>query len=119
VISLTKFKKSMGHAIRGLSEELRTGHSFRVQMIVFAVLILIIVLMKMRLADAALLILVASGVIVLELINSVFERLLDIISPGIGSNARDIKDIMAGAVLTAAITSIIVGAIIIIPYFRT
>ena len=116
MISLSKFKKSMGHAVRGLGEELKTGHSFRVQIIVFAALILIIVFLKIRSFDAALLILVASGVIVLELINSVFERLLDIISPGIGSHARDIKDIMAGAVLVAAFVSMIVGAIIIIPY---
>jgi diacylglycerol kinase len=119
VISLSKFRKSMGHAVRGLREELRTGHSFRVQMIVFVILIVIVILLKMRSADAALLILVALGVIVLELINSVFERLLDIISPGIGPHARDIKDIMAGAVLVAAIVSLVVGAIIIIPYFRT
>jgi diacylglycerol kinase len=119
MISLKKLKKSMGHAARGLGEELMAGHSFRVQIIVFAILILIIIFLKIRSFDAALLILVASGVIVLELINSVFERLLDIISPGIGQNARDIKDIMAGAVLVAALTSLIVGAIIIIPYFIT
>ncbi len=117
MISLIKFKKSLEHALRGLYEEFRTGHSFRVQMLVFVVLIAFIVFLKIRATDAVLLFLVAVGVIVLELINSVFERLLDIISPGIGSHARDIKDIMAGAVLLSSLASLIIGAIIIIPYF--
>ncbi len=116
--SLIKFKASLGHAVRGLAEELKTGNSFRIQAAVFALLIVLVVLLRLRSTDAAVLILVAAGVIVLELVNSVVERLLDIISPGIAPHARDIKDIMAGIVLICAIISVLIGAIVIIPYLK-
>jgi len=119
MLSFNKFKKSLGYALAGLAEELRVGHSFRVQAIILVALILMVVVLRVRSVDAAILILVATGVVVLELVNSVFERLLDIISPGLDSHARDIKDIMAGAVLIGALASLIIGVIIIIPYFRT
>jgi len=116
MLSLNKLKNSIKHAWRGVSEEMRSGHSFRVQIIVLLVLAAVVIVLKIRSADLAILILVAAGVVVLELVNSVFERLLDIVSPGLGPHARDIKDIMAGAVLIAALASLIVGAVIIIPY---
>ena len=116
MLSFNKFNGSLKHAWRGLGEELKSGHSFRVQAMTLVLLVALLFLLRVRSADAAILILVAAGVLVLELVNSVFERFLDIISPGIGPHARDIKDIMAGAVLIAAAASLIVGALIIIPY---
>jgi len=51
---------------------------------------------------------------VLELANSIFERWLDIVSPRVGAQVRDAKDIMAAAVLVCSLAALAVGAIIII-----
>lgn len=64
------------------------------------------------------LILVAITVLALELINSLFERLLDIVQPDLDDRVRHIKDIMAGLVLLGSIGAAIIGIIILLPYFK-
>jgi len=58
------------------------------------------------------LVLIISLVIVLEILNSALEAVVDLASPKIHPKARFAKDAMAGAVLVATIGAIVVGAII-------
>ena len=54
-------------------------------------------------------------VISLEMINSAIERYCDLVTTDFHPNIKIIKDVAAGAVLVASITSLIVGLIIFIP----
>ncbi|MEJ8776555.1 diacylglycerol kinase family protein [Pseudogracilibacillus sp. ICA-222130] len=54
-------------------------------------------------------------VFALEMMNSVCERIIDYVKPEISVEAKIIKDMAAGAVLVAAIGSIIIGSLIFIP----
>lgn len=54
-------------------------------------------------------------VIACEIINTAIETIVDFISPEYHKKAGIIKDLAAGAVLTTAITSAVVAAIIFIP----
>ena len=54
-------------------------------------------------------------VISMEMMNTAVEYLVDFVSPEIHVTAGKIKDISAGAVLTVALTALIVGLIIFIP----
>lgn len=54
-------------------------------------------------------------VIILELINTVLEALVDIVSPEIKDKAKVAKDVSASAVLLGAFFSIIVGLILFGP----
>ena len=56
-------------------------------------------------------------VLVMEIINSVFEKISDMMKPRIHVYAKLIKDIMSGAVLITALVSLAIGLIIFIPYF--
>jgi diacylglycerol kinase len=58
------------------------------------------------------------AVLVIELINTIFERVVDILKPSVHPYAQLVKDIMAAAVLLSSIGSIIVGIIIFWPYFK-
>jgi undecaprenol kinase len=116
MLSLKKFTHSMANARRGLAEVYRREHSFRIHVLAFIVLAALIVLLGIKGAEAGVLILVAAAVLVLELANSILERFLDIISPRVGAQVRDAKDIMAAAVLVASIAATAIGAIIIIPH---
>ena len=51
-----------------------------------------------------------------ELFNSAIERIVDLVSPQRHPLAGQIKDIAAGAVLICALTALIIGLIIFIPY---
>ena len=55
-------------------------------------------------------------VISLELVNTAIEATIDICSPEISPKAKLAKDTAAGAVLVAAIASIIEGIVIFYPY---
>lgn len=54
-------------------------------------------------------------VIILELINTVLEALVDLVSPEIKDKAKVAKDVSAAAVLFAAIFSVIVGILLFGP----
>ncbi len=59
--------------------------------------------------------LVIGLVISLEMVNTAIEELTDLVSPEYSRIAGKVKDIAAGAVLFAAITSVIVGCLIYAP----
>jgi len=56
-------------------------------------------------------------VLVLELVNSVIERLLDFVCPGQNGKVKIIKDVMAGIVLLASLGAAVIGILIFLPYF--
>jgi len=51
-----------------------------------------------------------------ELVNTMAERIIDLVEPRWQDKIRDIKDVLAAAVLIAALGSIIIGLIIFWPY---
>ena len=57
----------------------------------------------------AVLVLTVSSVLILEIINTAFERICDTITKEYNENIKYVKDIAAGAVLIAAIASVAVG----------
>jgi len=118
MISLKRFGKSLSHAWHGLKEVWSREQSFRIHLLAFILLLIVIVGLGISGIEAAVLILVAAMVIVLELANSIFERWLDIVSPRVGAQVRDAKDIMAAAVLVCSLAALAVGAIIIIPHIK-
>lgn len=118
MISIRRFGKSLLCAWRGLREAYDREHSFRIHILALVLLVALILFFGIRGVEAAILILVAAAVLVLELANSIFERLIDIVSPRVGGQVRDAKDMMAAAVLVASIAAAVIGAIIIIPHIR-
>lgn len=54
-------------------------------------------------------------VISLELLNTVLEAIVDLVSPEIRGAAKIAKDVSAAMVLLAAIFSVVVGAILFLP----
>jgi len=62
--------------------------------------------------------LVIFSVLAVELINTILERVVDILKPRVHPYAQLIKDIMAAAVLIASLGAIVIGAIIFYPYIR-
>lgn len=57
-------------------------------------------------------------VIILELINTAMEYLLDLLKPRINRHVLLAKDVSAAAVAAASVASIFIGLIIFWPYFQ-
>jgi undecaprenol kinase/diacylglycerol kinase (ATP) len=54
-------------------------------------------------------------VIGLEMVNTAFETLANRLHPGLHPDIKIVKDVAAGAVLWAAVISVIIGAVIFLP----
>ncbi len=107
---------SIGHALRGVGVVFVSEQNFRIQ--VYAALLVVVLAMGLgvKTYEWIVLVLLIGLVLSLELINSVFERIVDSFKPRIHPVVKDIKDIMAGAVLLASLFAAIVGVMIFLPH---
>lgn len=112
-----RFKKSMKHALDGLFYAAKKEKNFRIEIMVAVFVMILMFALNLKSWEIIVLILMIMWVLVLELVNTVFERVVDILKPRIHPYARLIKDLMAAVVLISSIVSVVIGVIIFYPYF--
>jgi diacylglycerol kinase len=56
-------------------------------------------------------------VVLMEIINSAVERISDVLKPRIHEYVKEVKDIMAAAVMLSSLSAVAVGLFVFIPYF--
>lgn len=117
MFDLKKFAKSLSYAAKGITVVAKEEQSFRIQLFATAVVVGLMFGLGLRVSEKALLTLAIVFVLVLELVNSIFERMVDILKPRIHHYVEDIKDIMAGTVLIASVGALLIGVLIFWPYF--
>ena len=113
-----RFRKSLRHALRGLSYVAKNERNFQIELAVALVILLLIFILKLENWEAVILLLLIAGVLIAELGNTVVERVVDILKPRIHPYARLIKDIMAATVLISSIAAVMIGLIIFLPYIK-
>lgn len=106
------------HAWRGLLLAFKTERNFRIHTAAGLAVAVVLFIWPLSVMEKIILLLVVGAVLVLELINSVLERMVDLVKPRMHQYVGDIKDLMAGAVLVAAIFALLVGAVILGPHLR-
>ena len=116
-MALKDKKKFIGFSFawNGLREAAKLEKNFRIHRIFTVIVIIAGFLFKLSLLDWALIILVIGFVLAAELIKTVIEKMIDYMTPELHPTAKLIKDYAAGAVLTAAITAVLIGIIIFLP----
>ena len=116
IFNLKKFARSFSYAGRGFKCVLKE-QNFRVQILFSIIVIFLILFFGLKVWEAAALAMMIILVLVLEIINSIFERIMDILEPRVHPHAKTVKDMMAAAVLIASIGAAFVGIVIFWPYF--
>lgn len=106
---------SFRHAFRGIFFVIRSQHNFRIHLVFVVLVVLAGFLFSISLSEWLVLMLTIALVLSLEMINSAIEYLVDLVTKEHHPLAGKVKDIAAGAVLVAAIISVIIGLIIFIP----
>ena len=107
--------KSFPFAIEGIKAALKNEPNFRIHTIIAILALALGIYLKLTPIEFSILILTISFVIILELINTTLEALVDLVSPDIVPQAKIAKDVAAGAVLVSAIISVIIGVLLFIP----
>ena len=102
--------KSFSYAFSGLFSVLNTEGHMRFHLIMsIYVVAFVLKFYDFSTTQWAVLMLTISSVLVLEIINTAFERICDTITKEYNENIKYVKDIAAGAVLITAIASVAVG----------
>jgi undecaprenol kinase len=102
-------------AFNGIKLAFAEGRHLRFHLFAFILVLAAAYIFDVSQAEWLALILVSGLVICLELVNSGVEKILDTLHPQFDQGIGKAKDILAGAVLAAAIIALIIGAIIFIP----
>ncbi|MFA5962175.1 MAG: diacylglycerol kinase family protein [Parcubacteria group bacterium] len=113
---INQFVKSMSCAMRGLGYILRNEKNFQNELVISIMVIIAMVYFHVTRMETVALVLVIVGVLIMELLNTVVERVVDILKPRVHPYARLIKDMMAAVVLISAIFAVVIGLIIFLPY---
>ncbi len=107
---------SLRHAVNGLSYALRNEKNFQNEVIFAGLVLVAMVYYRVSPSEMIVLFLVIMGVLVMELLNTVMERIADILKPKVHPYVRVIKDLMAASVLVSSFLAVIIGLIIFIPH---
>lgn len=110
------FIDSIRFACRGIADALSKEPHLRIHGVAAALVVVLGTLLELPAHDLLLLLVAIALVLITELLNTAVELAVDVASPTFHPVARRAKDIAAGAVLVAAITSAVIGGVILIPH---
>ena len=109
------FLKSLSHALRGLSHASLRERNFQIELFAAALVIPALLFLPLELWEVVTVLFLVGWVLVLELINTAIERIVDILMPRVHPNAKLVKDLMAASVLIISFVSVIIAVLILLP----
>lgn len=108
------FRLSLADSRRGLCHAVRTERNLKIHLVAFAAAVLVFSLLGARPLELAMVVLTGGLVVVAELINTAIENLIDLKTDRrYHPLAWVAKDVAAGAVLVAALLSLVMAALIL------
>ena len=111
---MSGFLKGFVYAWRGIVAG-AAGRNFRVMLAAAVIVIILGFFLNISPMEWCLVTLAMGLVLSLELFNTAGEKLVDILSPDHDPRYGMVKDILAGAVLVAAVVAALVGAMVFLP----
>lgn len=107
--------KSFQFAFSGFGHAFKYGRNFRIQIGLFIIAVIFGIGFRITPEEWLDIFIIAGIVLILELINTSLESIVDIVSPEIHPKAKVAKDVAAGAVLIASFFSVLIAAFIFLP----
>jgi diacylglycerol kinase len=112
---LPPFIRSFGYAFEGIYYTLRTQRNMRVHAGIGLVAVVLGLWLGISVVEWAVLLVMMALVFTLEMMNTVVEALVDLMTDAYHPLAKIAKDVAAGAVLVAAILAVGVGLFLFLP----
>lgn len=107
--------KSFKFAFDGIGAAFKEEPNLRIHFIFAAVALAAAFLLDFSAIEWLVLAFTIFLVLILELLNTAFEALVDLVSPEMKSRAKMAKDVSAAAVFLAAALSVVVGLVLFLP----
>ncbi len=115
MLRFVRLLKSFKYAGKGIFYAFREEQNVKIHFLLATVAILLAIYFQISIEEIIALVIVIALVLVAELINTVLERIVDIIKPRMHPYAKSIKDMQAGVVLIASAAAVVVGLLIFAP----
>lgn len=110
------FLRSFVYAGRGVLYAIRTQRNMRVHLALAVAAIILGLLLRLSPVEFALIFIAMTSVFVTEMLNTVTEACVDLITRDYHPLARVAKDIAAGAVLVNATLAVVIALFVYIPH---
>ncbi len=104
-----KLVDSFSFALDGIKQALLAERNLRIHVIIGLLVIFLGIFLGFPRVEFIILLFAIALVLVMELFNTVVERIIDLISPNYHPRAKVIKNIAAGAVLISAVNAAVIG----------
>lgn len=115
-MNIKRFVQSFKDAWKGIVYTASHEQNFRVQLIATVFVVVFGIVLPLTRYEAIIIALLVVLVLLLELLNTAVERMLDVIKPRLSERVEAVKDIMAAMVLLASLAALIIGSIIFYPH---
>jgi undecaprenol kinase len=115
-VFIKSMTRSFKSAWRGLLRAFKTERTFQVMVAAALVIFILLATLPLASSERLVILLVTGLVLVLELLNTMVERLIDLLKPRLSAYVKDVKDLMAAAVLIAAVFASIIAVVILFPH---
>ena len=115
-LTFTGRLRSVKYALRGIWVMVKSQHNAWIHAVATVGVICVCLVLGLSAAEWCWIVLAIMAVWTAEALNTAFEFLTDLASPTLHPLAGKAKDVAAGAVLIAAIGSVVIGALVIGPH---
>jgi undecaprenol kinase len=116
MIKWSRLIKSFKYALSGIKQVFVEEQNFKIHVLISLIVLSAALYFRIQNWELAVIILLIAFIFILEIINSITERLVDLLKPRIHQYVKDIKDLGAAIVLVGAVAAIIIGLLIFLPY---
>lgn len=117
MISGRRFVKSFKYAFEGIHYAFKNDQNLLFHLLVAFLVINVSIALKVSHYEMGILGLTMMMVIMAEMVNSAIEKMVDLITKEHRTEAKIAKDVAAGMVLVTAIAAVVIGSLILFPYF--
>lgn len=107
--------ESFRHAAEGLSYVYLTQRNMRVHLFATALVGWGCILFGLSRVEVLMVVLAVAGVLLAEVVNTLAESLIDLLSPAYNPLAKTVKDVAAAGVLISSIFAVAIGAVAFVP----
>jgi undecaprenol kinase len=107
--------RSFVFAYEGIVSAIKKERNLKIQLVIAVGVIIAGMIFSLSTLEWVAVIVAIGGMLSLELLNTAIERAVDLVTDDFHPLAKQAKDIAAGAVLTYAVMSAIIGLIVFLP----
>lgn len=115
---LVHYYKSIRYSIQGLKDSFKGERSFKLYSFCAILLLILSFYVNISFKDALVVIFMMTMILMVELLNTAIENVVDLVTKEKNDYAKRAKDCGSAATFVVVVLGILMGFIIFIPYFN-